>query len=319
MGVTRQDHVDPRHYARHLLVHIKAVVAQAYDQFGPFGADLVHHFLHTLVADTERVFGEHPAGVGDRHIGESLPDHRDFDAACLVELVGREKLCRFVPFGVKDVLPQGGKGQPLDNLCHAVRAEREFPVKSHRVGLERIHHVDHVLTLRVVAGVAAVPGVAAIQQQRIGPVRADLVDHTRHTVQTAHLAIALRQRRKIVIGQRIGRGAAVRDPVKLAEIRAGQMRHLPAVLAHTDIDRRFAEIDRFQLRVNVGHVDQADTPEGVKFKQFVLRQRLLRGKLAPDAKGRRTIQSRCSHAGLKEITTRDHRLAFSTRNSYAHI
>ena len=319
MGVAGQDHVDPRHHARHLLIYVKSIVAQANDQLGPFGAHLVYHFLHTFVADPKGVFGEHPAGVGNRHIRERLPDHRDLDTTGLVELVRGEQLGWFVPFGVKDVLAKGGKRQPFHDLGHAVRAEREFPVKGHCVGLERVHHIDHVLTLGVITGIAAVPRIAAIQQQRVRPVGADLVDHGRHAVQPAHLAIALRQSCEIVIGQRISRRAAISDAIKLAEIRTGHMRHLPAVLAHTDIHRRFAEIDRFKLRVDVGHVDQADVAKRVEFQQLVLRERLLRGQLAPVAKRRRTIQSCCSHTSLKKITTRDHRLAFSTRNSYAHV
>ena len=81
MGMAREDHVDAGDDAGHLLVHVKAVVREADHQLGAFGADLVDHLLHMFVADAERVFGEHPAGVGNRHIGESLPDHRDFDAA----------------------------------------------------------------------------------------------------------------------------------------------------------------------------------------------------------------------------------------------
>ena len=90
------------------------------------------------------------------------------------------------------------------------------------------------------------PCVAAIQQQRVGARGADRLDHGGHAVQPADPAIFLRQRREIIVGQRVMRGAAIVDAVKLAEIRAGDMGHLALVGAHADIDLRFAEIDRLQ-------------------------------------------------------------------------
>ena len=54
------------------------------------------------------------------------------------------------------------------------------------------------------------------------------------------------------------------------------MRRLPPRLADAEIDRRLAEIDRHQLAVHVGDVQQRDVAERVEFEQFVLRQALLR-------------------------------------------
>ena len=53
MGVAGQDHINAGDFARHLLINIKAVVAEADNQFGTLGADLIHHFLHPLIANTE--------------------------------------------------------------------------------------------------------------------------------------------------------------------------------------------------------------------------------------------------------------------------
>ena len=53
------------------------------------------------------------------------------------------------------------------------------------------------------------------------------------------------------------------------------MRHLSLVRTDTDVDRRFAKQDRFQLRVNIGDVDERDISEGFEFQQLVLRQALL--------------------------------------------
>ena len=84
------------------------------------------------------------------------------------------------------------------------------------------------------------------------------------------------------------------------------MRHLSTIAADTDIDLRFAEENGLHLRVNIGHMDQGDIAETVKFEQFVLRESLLCGQPAPVAKSRSTIKRSSGHAGLQKITTRYH-------------
>ena len=54
------------------------------------------------------------------------------------------------------------------------------------------------------------------------------------------------------------------------------MRRLPPRLADAEIDRRLAEIDRHQLAVDVGDVQQRDIAERVEFEQFGFAQPLLR-------------------------------------------
>ena len=298
MGVARKDHIDPGHAARHRLVHIKAVMRQADDQFGAHAAHFVNHFLHPLITDPERVFGEHPAGVGDGHIGEGLTDHGDLDAAAFKELVGLEVFGWFIPFGVKDVLAKGREGQIAHDVAHAIRPKREFPVKRHRIGPEHVHDVDHVLPLGLVTGVGPVPGIAAIQQQSIGAGGANLVHDSRHTVHAAHLAIASREGGKIVISQGVMRRAAVVYSIGTAEIRACDMGHGALVDAHAKVDFGFPEIDWFQLCVNIGDMDQRHISKGLKLQQLVLRQRLLRSQTAPVAKPGRADNCAGSYAGL---------------------
>ena len=98
---------------------------------------------------------------------------------------------------------------------------------------ERIHHIDHVLALGLQAGVGAVPGVAAIQQDCIGTVGANGIDDRRHTVHATHAPIGLRQRRKVTRAERVVRRRAVGDPVKFPEIGAGDMRNGPLVAPYT--------------------------------------------------------------------------------------
>ena len=162
MCVTRQDHVDTRDLTRHLLINVKPIVAKAHNQLSPLGAHLIHHLLHVFVADTERIFREHPTRICDWHVRECLTNDSNLNAATFEEFIGWEQLCRFVPFCIKYVLAKGGKRQVFNNLGHTIRAEREFPVERHRIRLQRVHNVDHVLPVSLIAGVTAVPCIATV-------------------------------------------------------------------------------------------------------------------------------------------------------------
>ena len=306
MGVARQDHVDAFDTTGHFFVHVEPVVRQDDDQLGTSGANFVDHRLHVFVTDAERVFREHPARVCDGHVREGLTDHGHLHATALEEFVGLEQLGGFIPLGVKDVLAEGREGQITHDLFNALRAQREFPVEGHRIRLQRVHHVDHVLPFSVMTGVRAVPRVTAIQQQRIGAVGADCVYNGRHAVHAAHLTVGLRQRGKIVICQGVSIGRAILDPVSFAEISARDVRHLTVCRANTKVNLGLAEIDRFQLGVDVSDVDQADIAKRVELQKIVLRQSLLSGQLGPIAKARRTVKRRRSHRDLKKVAARNH-------------
>ena len=62
----------------------------------------------------------------------------------------------------------------------------------------------------------------------------------------------------------------------LEKIHAGKMRRLPARLADAEIDRRLAEIDRHELAVNVGDMQQRDIAERIELQQLGFAQALLR-------------------------------------------
>ena len=303
MGMTGQDHVNAGNALGHLLVHIETVVGQANNQFRTLPAHLIDHFLHALVADAERILGEHPAGVRDGHIGEGLPDHGDFHAAALIELIGGEILGGFIPFRVKDILAKCGERQIAYNIAHTVRAEREFPVEGHCIGFQQVHDVHDILPFSFVASVGAVPCIAAIQQQRIGTISANAIDHSRHAVHATHLAIGLTKGCEIIIAQRVVRRATVFDAVQPAEICASDMRHLPFVGPNAKVDFGLAEPDRLQLRMNVRDVDQRNIAESIKLKQIALAQRLLRRQLAPVAKAGCSDNRRSRHASLQKIAT----------------
>ncbi len=306
MGMAREDHVDPFDDPGHLFVDVKTIVAQANDEFSALSADLIHHLLHMFIADAKGVFREHPTGVGDGHVRKRLPDHGDLHAAALKEFVGFEQFGRLIPFAVKDVLAKGGKGQPLDNLLHPFGAQRKLPMEGHRVGLQRVHHVDHVLTLGLETGHRAVPRIPAIEQQRIWTVGADRVQHGGHTVEAADLAVSLRMGDEIIVGQRVIQRCAAADAVADAEILTSDMRHLATIIAHADVDRWLAEIDRFQLRVDVGHMHQGDIAELLEFQKRVLIEAVLRRQPRPVAEARAAVDGGRSHGHLQKITARQH-------------
>ena len=304
MGVAGQDHVNALDAADHLAVDVKAVVRQTNDKIDAVGADLVHHFLHPLLADAKAVFGEHPFRVGDGHVGESLPDHGNPQAALFENLVGLEG--RFVPFGVKDVGAEEGEGQRIDQFFDPLGAKGPFPMAGHRLYPKGVHHVDHVLTLGHERGHGAMPGITAIQKDAVRSRGADRLDHGRHAVHAAHLAIGLSQRVEILIGQRVGFRAGRDDVEHLQEIRPRHMRRLALGLADAQVDLGFTKPDRFDLCVNVGDVDQRNVTEIIELQQLVLGQGLLGCQLRPVAEPRNPDDGRGCNRCLQELTAGDH-------------
>ena len=98
-------------------------------------------------------------------------------------------------------------------------------------------------------------------------------------------------------------GRAIFDAIELAEIGAGDVGHLPPVRTDADVDGGFTEVDRLQLRMDVGDVDQADVAEGVELQKLILGEALLRGQPGPVAEAGGADQSRSRHGHLQEIAS----------------
>ena len=92
------------------------------------------------------------------------------------------------------------------------------------------------------------------------------------------------------------------------------MRRLSARFADAEIDRRLAEIDRHQLGMDVGDVQQRDIAERVELHELGLGQALLRhgsGKIgARKAAAKR--QRRGGGADLQDFTAGDHGFSFAS-------
>jgi hypothetical protein len=176
----------------------------------------------------------------------------------------------------------------------------------HGVGLQERHAVDHVLALAGVGPQRALPGVAAVEEEHlVAALGAHALDDGGEPVEPADAAVGLCQRRKVFRGQRVSCRRLRRNAETLEEVAAGEMRRLSPRRADAEIDRRLAEIDRQQLAVNVGDMQQCDIAERVEFQQFGFAQPLLRHRTRKAAARR---QRRGGGADLQQFATSDHRV-----------
>jgi hypothetical protein len=182
----------PRDARGHLEVDVHAVVREHDNDLGALGAGFVDRLLHVVVLDAEGPVRHHPARVGDRRVGEGLADHGDLDAVHFAQAVGFEHLVAEVR-GL-DVLGEKfdlALKVLFDDFQHALVAEGELPVRGHHVHAQQLAGIDHVLALGPQGGGRTLPGVAAVEQQRVGASRAQALDQGRQVGEAADLAVGL--------------------------------------------------------------------------------------------------------------------------------
>ena len=149
----------------------------------------------------------------------------------------------------------------------------------HGVGLEHVHDAHHVGALGLQRRVAALPGVAAIEQQHFARTfGADRLDQSCHAIETADAAIGLGQRFEIGRGQRVGVGAPAPDLEISQQLFAHEMRRQALVRTDTDVGRGLAEIERHELGVQVGEVQDGELADRLEAQQVVLGRRLALGQ-----------------------------------------
>ena len=109
----------------------------------------------------------------------------------------------------------------------------------------------------------ALPEIAAIEQQRAScaGVAAQPVDQRLQMREAAELAEPRGAFLEIETGEGIGIGAIGLDAEAIEESLADQMRRLALHRADAEIDARLAKIHRQQLRMGVGHVQDARVAE----------------------------------------------------------
>ena len=149
-------------------------------------------------------------------------------------------------FGQEDVLRQELALEALEVGAQPLLAVGEFPMAGHRLDAEQVRGFHHVGALHGVGETAALPQIAAVEQQRIaGPdIGAQAVDQRFEMREAAEPAIAVRGFVEIEKREGVRQPALGRDAEMLEKGLADQMRRLAGHRADAEIDARLAEIDR---------------------------------------------------------------------------
>ena len=116
-------------------------------------------------------------------------------------------------------------------------------MRGHDVDAQLDAGVDHVLRFGPQRGGRTLPGVAAVQQQGAGALRANLVDQGLQVGEAADLAVDLGCFGKVQIGKRVGFGSPGLDAILGKQMLAHQMRHFTVGPANTYIYVGFTEPD----------------------------------------------------------------------------
>ena len=278
------------------------------------GARLINLLLHIFFADAELPFREHPARIGHRGARQSLSDHGNLRAALLEHLARLEH--RLLPFIVADVLREERERGLVSDFLDALGAVGEFPMPDHGVEFQRRHDIDHVLRLGLQRGPASLPGVAAVEQQHLvlTALCAHRIDQRGNAVHAAHAAIVARQRDEVVGCERIGIRRSGGDAEILPELRVGEMRRQALIPADAEIDRRLAEIQRHQLRMIVGDIEDRHRAQRIEPRDVGLGQALLRRHTSERTQSASDCQRRRSRGRLQEFPPRYHRTTFVPSN-----
>ena len=174
-------------------------------------------------------------------------------------------------FGQKDILRQEFALEALEVVAQRFFAVGEFPVPGHRLDAEQVGGVDHVGAVHGVGKPAALPQIAAVEQQRTA--RAGIA--RRRSIRVLRCAKPPSWPKRcggfleIEKGEGVGVGAVGADAEVIEKCAADQMRRLALHRADADIDARLAEIDRLQLRVRVGDVQHARIAEACRDRRCV--------------------------------------------------
>ena len=262
MRVTTHDGVDTADAAGHFQVHVHAVVADDDDDLRAFAAGLRHHLLHVLVLDAELPVGHHVTWVGNRGVGEGLANDGAGHAVDLADHIGLEhRVAKVVGLDVLRHKVDLACEVFFDDFLDAFHAQGEFPVAGHHVHAQQFAGVHHVLAIGPQAGARTLPGVTTIEQQSAGAAGLHAFDQRGQVCETANLAVTLGGFFEIKESQGMRFGGARADLGRLQQILSHQMRQI--VLHGTDaqVDAGLAEINRLELRMAIGHVQERHIAE----------------------------------------------------------
>ena len=198
------------------------------------------------------------------------------------------------------------KRQRLGNLFHPLGTNRKLPVSCHRIRFQQVDRFDHILRFGLQRCPGVGPAVPPIEQQNpLATLSADSLDDCRQPIKSAHTAVVFCKRHKVLIGERIGHRRTRRDAECLEEGLACKMGRKPFGFTHSEVDGRFPEMLRHELRVQIGDVNNRHLAERIKLKQVRLAQALLRCNLPKRSTPAAKKRGRC-HGSLSKLPTGDH-------------
>lgn len=252
----------PRTREASFQVDVHAVVRQQHDHPGALAARFVHPLLQPRFLDAEGPVRREIGRMRDGRVRKRLADDGDRHAVQFAQHVGVEH--RVAEVGGLDVLGDEGdlvSEVVVDHVAHALGAVGQLPVRRHDVHAEQERGVDHVLAARPQRGGRALPGVAAVEQQRVRARGAQALDERGQVREAAHAAETARRLGEVERGEGVRRARTRRDAVALEQRAADQVRRLAGPLRHAQVDAGLAVFDGQQLCVAVGEVQQVDVAE----------------------------------------------------------
>ena len=147
-------------------------------------------------------------------------------------------------------------------------------MRGHHVDAEELRGLDHVLAPGPQSGRGALPGIAAIEDQRAGAVGLQALDERRELGEAPELAVQPRGVSEVEAGERVGLAGFRLDPETLQQRFADQVRDSSFCDTDAKIDTGLSEVPREQLCVAVGEVQQmhvAETRQRIECVGFALR------------------------------------------------
>ena len=133
-------------------------------------------------------------------------------------------------------------------------------------------------------GVGALQRIAAVEQQHAlgAALGADGLDERRHAIHAADAAVGLGQRLEVGRGQHVGLERA-RPRCRSAARRSlpDKVRQLASRLADAEVERGLAEVERLELRMAVGHVQEGELALRREAQQVLLADRAAAPRRGP--------------------------------------
>ena len=148
-------------------------------------------------------------------------------------------------------------------------------MQGHHIDAQRLAGIDHILRIRPQRRARTLPGVAAIKQKCAGTTGLHALDQRRKVRKATDLAVSLGGFLEIQIGVGVRLKGIGFETEMFEQVFANQVRNLAELIAKAKIDVGLAKIDRQQLGMAVGNVQQTDI---AKFWQVIQFGRTLFGQ-----------------------------------------